>query len=858
MNKVLLLPLLLLFVLPLVNATAHIEMLTFDNLTYNKTCYKISTNTSTPMPFTSPCAVDDDLEIIFKSVLSEAVIQTWNLSTSSVNVLGSVATDCTGSIEQRGINAAPLELNYSIPQFIPIQFAAMCIRTVENYHAVISAIGYNGSYTNFTLQWNNDSTWIMPYTTPRTPNSYDIPAYYPAQPASSTYYNIYDLDNGLNYLMHQSLLNTTELDKADFSFLNQFTIFSYNYLPLNAWTTTPISVGSSSECLFQQPDAFTRNGLFVSQNANNNYDYCIKTSEDQWLAVHRLSHSPAINPHLHVDVVQLPSYFTQTIRLTDTSDLWIKGSTIIADTFRYGVPASDLLNFAPHANTSYDAIWNATDGFIANGGGRLVNPSGKPITSLAAFDYTDTNNLNTFDCSVFEPYATDIAINTRAISPIENRIICINSSNAKNPELFTAIKFVNTTNVRAGNASEFDAYFAIYNAQAIIFSGFQTFPSAIRVNDDVTFSWNTRLNLTTEMKLQFLNPNNQQFSGWITVLGNQNLTKTHSIFVNGTSFTQATSYQVQLVGTDINGTTYASQIFNFNVSDVPLVSAITGLGVCTFSELGFPYPSSISLDGSEYTFTSRYNNSQGITYYCVEYPRAVVPLFTSHNISAVSFDHKRSANTSIEVEQYPFFLVVQMNPSQDCIPLIFNAQQDFCSDGLNTTNAVRQASGSTGAYCAYNPDECFLFNLSADYQCISRAGERSPPQAWILYECFNNFLPAGVPTGNVTMPSTYRPEAFGTTGQQVRSALCLGLNSIFDTTCNQSLWFVGLMISLVIMGGLAFVTKSGLVGTVSGLVSVLAFTGIGWIPIWVGIVLAVIASLLIARFLSDSIMPQAR
>jgi hypothetical protein len=577
--------------------------------------------------------------------------------------------------------------------------------------------------------------------------------------------------------------------------------------------------------------------------------YCIKTSEDMLYSVQRVGYRYFTPPiHLHVIKESYPMFSSQLMPVTDTGDLWIRTGSFDADAARdntYGFTSTPYI-ISPIGNKSYTFLFNAADGHVYMSGSWLQNPSGKNASAIPYHNYNAANDLAQFDCSSLEPYLPYIGITVRELPLDARRIICYNISTANNPELFSAVKFINTTNVRGGNATEFDAYVAVYDALQIMFSNFHTIPSAPSPNMNVTFVWNTRLNLSTRMRLQYRDVDTGFFTGFITIEGNANFTKLHNLTMN---LTQATLYEVILDGFDANGTEYLSDVINFTISPMPLVTAITGLGVCTFNEFGYPVPATVILDNQYSISTQQYLNQQQIPIECSEFVKEIAT-FGNHNLSAVSYDNLRFYNETISVQQYPYFIKATLYPNK-CVPYLFYDTSDFCNQSVVALN-LSSIPSATGQYCMYNENECQIYNTS-DGSCIQLARHLSATGSgitiggWIHYICFNDYNSQFY---NQTV--TNQTGGKGTTTEM----LCTGINMLLNTTCNQSLWFVGLMLSLVIMGGLGFVTRSGLVSVSSGLVSILAFTGIGWIPIWVGIILVVLTALLIAKFVSNSVMPQ--
>jgi hypothetical protein len=185
-----------------------------------------------------------------------------------------------------------------------------------------------------------------------------------------------------------------------------------------------------------------------------------------------------------------------------------------------------------------------------------------------------------------------------------------------------------------------------------------------------------------------------------------------------------------------------------------------------------------------------------------------------------------------------------------CIPYSFNPTQDQCNINANDTSmiALLQSKNVTNWYCQFSPDTCNLYNFTTG-TCLETAGQRHPPESWVLFACFNNFLPSGI-TGNATqLPYSVPPNA---SASHIAGKIT---GDFFGVGISDALFFLGMMISLVLTAVVAFFTKSGLVGSITFLGSVISFTAVTWIPPVITIILAVLTSLLIAKFVANALQP---
>lgn len=182
----------------------------------------------------------------------------------------------------------------------------------------------------------------------------------------------------------------------------------------------------------------------------------------------------------------------------------------------------------------------------------------------------------------------------------------------------------------------------------------------------------------------------------------------------------------------------------------------------------------------------------------------------------------------------PYFYDLLFSKKPSCIATYIGLSSLYeCQ--LNMNN-----SGSNAWYCSYDANRCRTY--SGD-KCITYG-------TWTGYECEScDIIPLGYACNGTLVNAT---------GGSITPSdlICEGMNRIFNRDCNSSLSFVALLISLVLTAIVGFYSRNGLIAGLVLLVSIFMFYFIGWIPLWVIIILGVITAFLIAKFIVSSISPQ--
>lgn len=284
----------------------------------------------------------------------------------------------------------------------------------------------------------------------------------------------------------------------------------------------------------------------------------------------------------------------------------------------------------------------------------------------------------------------------------------------------------------------------------------------------------------------------------------------------------------------------------------PIFSNANALLVYTFNEWGFPTPAGVSLDNMTYLTTFTTTNSQGIEVYVVKYSESTATL-GSHTVTAVDYASAgRRATTNFIITTYPTYIRLNLTPYNTCVKAVARSTQAGCEDQLAVANII---PGATTFYCKYNPSECSLYNLSGG-GCLVKVGERTPPISWVMYACYNNFLPTGI--SNL---SSYDISGNDVTGQDVNygettggsaGQLAEGLGSAFGFNTATSLAFMSALITMIACVFIQVKLNNTRATEIVAGCLILMFTFAGWFPIWLFIILTIIAGYIVAKTMRSS------
>lgn len=493
---------------------------------------------------------------------------------------------------------------------------------------------------------------------------------------------------------------------------------------------------------------------------------------------------------------------------------------IICPTFYYDFD-SQIGSFSdfPQADFSYQLNTNT-----------ITPIHGATMALVSPPSQNPNNDLLDLNCFVGRTYTTG-GVGSLNI-PLGNfSQLCFNLSAQHNGRDFLgAIKVVNNTVaglVFNAQAEEYAPSFAALSSPTA--SPFPLVPG-----QNATISWTSTVPVSSGMYYFF---DLFGVTSPVVTASDPALSTSHSLDIPGDSIFANAIYFVSLFGVDQNNNLFTTPYFNFSASStsppppqLPYINGSCQIWVLPFTSQGFPTAAYVSFDGlaaihtnqySSNTTTVGYVNAAGFTSL-----GGVTSCFGLHNISAF-YPGSESVNVTVDVQSTPFFVNIKFGVANTCVKL--SETNDNVTATTNLLNAINSPSNPynvTGYYVAYNAST----DTWQGFGCLDGYFPAS------LAQFFNSTVPIGSSSSNVPGVSNVVP-AFANP-----IAAALGI------TPDQVLNMLSLIISIIVMGVVGFYTKNGLVSALVFLGMIVLFSLIGWLPIWIMVILVVIAALLISRY----------
>jgi hypothetical protein len=345
-------------------------------------------------------------------------------------------------------------------------------------------------------------------------------------------------------------------------------------------------------------------------------------------------------------------------------------------------------------------------------------------------------------------------------------------------------------------------------------------------------------------------------SNFITFEDANAFNTTHTISIPAWAMPMATShFQIWIAGTDASSNLYASlnavgefEIIS-NLTNATLQQAFEssfndGIIVQTQDASGNPADASCFFDDSPMSFQGLhktfYINGLPVTIFYQQFLGSWSHIGT-HTINCTATDpisNLAGTNQTFYASAIPFFYTYRFTQgTSGCSKVLYVSSESSCQSNMLLKNI-------SAWYCYRDINRCAVFNAQ-DGTCLTWG-------VWIGSECPSC---SAVPEGFLCNGTTI------TQGNQTSTPtnlLCQGIGGMLNVDCNSSLAFVALIITLIITAGIGVLTRSGIVSGIIFETLLAAFYFINWLPIWIPIVLGTLAAFLIAKFISDAIMPQAR
>jgi hypothetical protein len=733
-----------------------------------------------------------------------------------------------GDFNAQGYNDAVGIYNSSNTEF--------CINTTLGYHVLFKGIlgeseVFQGE-NNFTSTVQDDTTWIFNNTALRPSNLPNLTVNYSEIYMSSggSIANAgkgIDLDTGVMYISSSG----SQLNAVDFTIgqIGSTVCASVrDGASFNKETNVPALFIQSIDCDYHLTTAngVCAEGDYVNASIGG---YCIKSSDNKTYLFGSIVKPAPSNPlTLTMDAFQMPigfGYFTTGYaNASNFTSLW----------FDFETPRMELFYFGG-ADFRYDA-------------GSLLVPKNDLVpystASLLKTDGSPDNNLNRANCG----YLWDYSATIRNPNVQGYDTFCFNQSSQHNGlQYFGAIKVIRSTYIN--NVSKFDFYWALQRDDFNVFTTVSTNPKPPVVNRSLDIYYTSSKALTTEGRVREITSGS--YSPFFTLNGSSVLQNSHTITVPAFYLENEGSFEFLPSGRDVNNVTYSglqgidsfyfSTTFGNLTAPYETPNYADALIILPLDENGFSIAADCNFIFDNGTSQTGFNPPDPSDRYYIPSRGETVWANVIHTVNI---------GEVVEVQcKYSDQIGYDQNITINTLPKIVEAtidRFDYCIFVTNVTSEIACAStinGSTIAwYCYYDSNSCAAYSGTT----CSRWGR------WYGYDCTSC---GAVPSG-YTCNSTNR--ILGNASSTPTDLLCYGLNGLLNVNCNSALSFVALIITMIITAAIGILSKSGVIGGIIFETSLITFFFIGWLPIWVALVLGVLAALLIAKFISDSIMPQAR
>jgi hypothetical protein len=153
------------------------------------------------------------------------------------------------------------------------------------------------------------------------------------------------------------------------------------------------------------------------------------------------------------------------------------------------------------------------------------------------------------------------------------------------------------------------------------------------------------------------------------------------------------------------------------------------------------------------------------------------------------------------------------------------------------------ASGENAWYCRFEAGRCSTFNVNGS--CLQYG-------TWIGYGCDSC---AVIPTG-------FTCNATAGIGQQVNGTASIScgigesVGGFFGVNCAGGLAFLAMIMSIILTFAAGILTKNGIVTGMVFVGGLVMFFFVGWLPVWIPIIMGVIAAFMVAKFIVSAASPQ--
>ena len=477
-----------------------------------------------------------------------------------------------------------------------------------------------------------------------------------------------------------------------------------------------------------------------------------------------------------------------------------------------------------------------------------------PLHSIEArettSEYDIVNNLNSQTCSAVTNYGT-AGISSINFPSGNYWNICFKLSAQHNGQSFYgAVKVINNTN------NLFTFYWALYSPSYVTFSSFLASPASPRGTQDAVITWSTTQATRGYLRTFYAyGINSTSPIATVNDLNYPNLSTEHIALIP--SVNAFSSYYIKLFGDAADNTTYATENYelaftsgsdigvpsvedyfdNINYSDAVVVIPMNAVGYPVGLQLSCNW---ISPSGSETGYQSAtvqyLAESQQITAAAWVLFLGQSNIGETWNISCKSDGFYAMTNLSILVDALPKVIQLEMGDAPRCDAVLYTPSQTDCGINMN-------ASAENAWYCRFDASRCSTFNVNGS--CLQYG-------TWIGYGCDSC---AVIPTG-------FTCNATAGIGQQVNGTVSISsgigesVGGFFGVNSAGGLAFLAMIMSIILTFAAGILTKNGIVTGIVFVGGLVMFFFVGWLPVWIPIIMGVIAAFMVAKFIVSAASPQ--
>jgi hypothetical protein len=306
------------------------------------------------------------------------------------------------------------------------------------------------------------------------------------------------------------------------------------------------------------------------------------------------------------------------------------------------------------------------------------------------------------------------------------------------------------------------------------------------------------------------------------------------------NLTYATDWYNFTVGQDIGSTSINSPYLgNANYTDAIVIIPIDSIGYPAGLGLECGVNASGAFSGYAPANQQYYVETLGVTSAAWVYILGSGIIGQNINISCISLSnlYQNETHATYYIDSLPKIYNLLIPNAESCTSYILGANKGTCEATMRSLNI-------SAWYCDYDADQCLETNPIT--------GACSKYGVYTGYSCSSCSL---IPQGFTCNASSY-------IGQQVNGSTDVNeqigssIGSIFKINSASALAFLSCILFAIIGIALGAYIKNGTVIIIGVLSGMLGMFFLGWIPIYIPIVLAIIAAFLISKWITSATQGQ--